>query len=146
MNIIPIHLNYLTAPLEDIVKGELHRIGSSLASMQDDGKLCGEEGRFLISEFDFKGDFNSVVEQVEAYLEDLRTNGVTDSQRNTMKNRFELGCELYHEEQEEMESRSEFKEAMEVGDSQLMTTIATRNYALREDMHKRKECICYCNS
>ena len=146
MDITPIYLDYITAPLEDIVKGEIYRLESSLTDLKEEGRLCGEEGRYIVAEFDFKGDMNAVAEQLEQHIQSLRENGLTDSDRVPTQERYMRGCTLHAIENDEVEMHTEFKKAMRTGDVSTMMKITNRNERLRETMHEKKECLCYTNN
>jgi len=145
MNITPINLDYLTAPLDDIVKGEVSRINLLLEDLKEEGRLCGEAGRYLIAQFKFKGDMDAVIKEAEEYIEHLKTNGLTDAERVPFDAQLMRGNERYYEEKDEVESREEFKTSMKNGDTESMFIALNRTLNIRDNMHNKKECICYCN-
>lgn len=142
MDITPINLDYLKASLDDIVKGEVARLELMIQELKEDGKLCCETGRELVAEFGFKGDINQVIEQVEDYITDIETNGISDSDRITLQERRIAAANSDLTENIYMEK---FKEAMEKGDTKIMIELAQRKSNLHEMLHEKKECLCYSN-
>ena len=145
MHITPIHPDYITADLNDLKIAEIFRHQENLAGLIEEGKLCGDDGRFIILELGFKGDTNAVIKQMEQHIQNLKDNALTDSDRVPMQQAYMNACTQFALENDELEYTEEFRKAMVNGDTDLMIDIHNKSKELKTAIHDRKECLCYIN-
>ena len=145
MDITPIHVDFITGDLEDLKIAEINRHRSNLEGLIEDGKLCCDDGRFIVAEFGFKGDTQAVIEQMEAHIENLETNGIKDTDRVPMQEAYMNACDSFAIENDETGDNDNFKEALKSGDITLAMNFLDNSLNRRKQIHDKKECLCYCN-
>jgi hypothetical protein len=145
MDIQPIHNDYVTDSLEEIVNGEVFRLNNLLEGLKDSNRLCSNEGRQIVAEFGFKGNIKAVIYHLEDYIRDLQQNGITDLQRIEIQDRIMEATTLLSSEDEANPYIELFKQAVNDGDIEAMAKygIAVNNY--QDELHAKQECLCYMN-
>ncbi len=148
MNIkpIPIHNDYLNASSEDIIEGETVRLRTQIEMLRSNGNLCCEEGRELVSEFGFKGNMESVINQVENYIESISNTELCITDRIEILNRRVQASKSVHYEDKLNPYKEKFKKALEQGDVGEALLASENMQTLQKTLHEKKECLCYTNS
>lgn len=137
--------DYITDDLEDIVNAEIHRLSFNLEGLKESGRLCSDDGRFIVLEFGFKGDTDSVIKQMEEHIQNLKDNGIKDTDRVNMQSNYMNACTIFAIEEDETKHRELFKDAMKKGDINKMQAIVENIHSVGNTIHDKKECLCYSN-
>ena len=140
------YVNYLKDSLEDIADDLITRLQYGIEIVEQEQKLCCEEGVLIVAEFGFKGDVKQVLNQAKKYLNYLEKNGVTETQRLGINKAHQYAIDCLCERELETSFREEFKEAALKGSYTLMESVVDRKGDYFKRIHDNKECLCYINN
>ena len=146
MDITPINPDYLKSSLDDIAICEINRHQENLDGLKSNGKLCCDDGRFIVAEMGFKGNTEQVIEQMEQHIQNLKDNGLKDTDRVPMQEAYMYACTMFAMEQEDINNKETFNKALIEGDATKMMQIIEQTTNMKQSMHDRKECLCYINN
>ena len=150
--------NLKTATNAEVLEMELGHVETQLIALGMSERLCSLEGREVIAEYGFSGNFNDVARALKKYSETIEDNGVDDYIRNEIIERKEAliahRAESDSDDKYESEKLATILEAIKTHDPEhiIATTIAqnakadTADVKIRQDaLHEAKLCTCYTN-
>jgi flagellar motor component MotA len=112
--------------------------------MKMENRLCGETGEAVVAEFGFKGDFESVKQQLWSLMDDIRKKGLKESDRNELFVRHQRL--LKHQlEQDNNPYLVKYNAIRKQGLEKAIKILDAMRKS-KENLHKSKECLCFNNS
>lgn len=147
-----------TATNEELLKMELGHIEVQLTGLNLSQRLCSLEGREVIAEYKFPGNFDTVVESLYDYATALKDTGVNEKNRREIIARKK---DLLHQreiadsdDKHEAAKLKTILEAIKTHDPDHIietamiqnATYSSDDVKLRQDaLHNAKLCLCYTN-
>lgn len=137
------YVNYKYDPLKQIAKFEAERIRAKLAGLNQITKLCQDAGKSTVAEYGFKGTLKNVRKQLFELRERFMKKGMKESDRAMLiKNQKRFVKHIDSEINDVYTKAMREKRKTDMSAAlDYVDLIIKRN----ELLHKKKECICYCN-
>lgn len=154
------NLDLDTATNEEILEMELSHVAYQLLAMGMNKRLCSLEGREVIAEYGFSGNFDDVVHALNMYSEMLEDLGVCDDAREGIIKRKEAliayRATADSDDKYEAGKLTTIMEAIKTRDPEhvIATTLAqnagtnpnSADVQIRQNaLHDAKMCVCYTN-
>ncbi|MHA1482976.1 MAG: hypothetical protein ACTSQA_06025 [Candidatus Heimdallarchaeaceae archaeon] len=137
-------INYENSSLKEISESEISRLTFLLAEMKKEEHLCGEISEAVVYEFNLKGTKQEVEAQLQLQIGFYKEGNLTDMYRQVLRDN-DNRLLRFNQTHKNSEYRNEtikaiFEEDLEKADN-ILDSLKQRN----ANLHKDKQCICYCN-
>lgn len=139
-------------PMDIIHRYVLNRMEAIYEVMYEEDNLCDEVGSLVVAEFKFKGNRENVLAELHRLIQLRRNIPYTEMDRGLLKDQF-FRYRLAKQQQQNSPIRKELRKLnskmWEVHSDELYRQIDDLKSKLsksKSTMHKKKECICFCNN
>lgn len=137
-------IEYMSDSLEDIREYEINRLHLLLEEIRKEPRLCSYHGQHVVAEFGFTGDKRDVEDQLQSLYTRYQKAGIFDEDRLILTKNYEK-LFYFHKNKNRDPYRQEISKHLVTDmDEVFRLTNALNNR--KEEMHKRKECLCYSNN
>lgn len=155
-------VDYASAPMHLVWQEDLQWIEDRKQCLEEDGRLCKSTGLEILAEFQFKGCYPAVLNQLNSLIKYVKENPYTESDRLSVIERRSRYDDywLYKEDSYSNLIHSSIREhrlkdkdnLSSVECDELVSShikhiadIMVAKSSRDANLHDKKECVCYCN-
>jgi hypothetical protein len=140
-------IDYDNSPMSAIRLAEISRLDALLFTMEKLSKLCDRDAERVAVEFDFKGSFKAVKDQLIKTLDRYALKGIQATERFTLNlNESRITKWLTETKKEDKSYSTLIKKALANQDVTRLGQVAHGITGHTHTLHSKKECICFINT
>ena len=135
-------IGYMEDTLDNIRTFELVRLEWIIEEFKKTKRLCSYAGQLVVAEFGFTGDKQEVEAKLQALYDRYDKEGLTDADRIILCKNQENLMAFHRSESDDPYRKTMVKNITDIDN---VMNLANRLNQRKEELHKKKECLCYSN-